>query len=52
MADMLNAAHDRDNARLFNDSTGYTMRTSKAISKGEEIVSLGTTLLLSPVQHV
>lgn len=56
MADMLNAAYERDNARLFGDDDddageaegevldklgeGYTMISTKSIKKGEQIVSL------------
>lgn len=55
MADMLNAAYERDNARLFGDDDddageeegevldklgeGYTMISTKAIKAGEQIVS-------------
>lgn len=55
MADMLNAAYERDNARLFGDDDddageeegevldrlgeGYTMISTKAIKQGEQIVS-------------
>lgn len=53
MADMLNAAYERDNARLFDDEDdsiktireaisllpGYTMSSSLAINRGEQIVS-------------
>lgn len=55
MADMLNAAYERDNARLFGDDEedageaegevldklgeGYTMISTKNIKKGEQIVS-------------
>lgn len=53
LADMLNAAYERDNARLFADGDdedegqasvqdfgeGYTMITTKEIKKGEQIVS-------------
>lgn len=55
MADMLNAAYERDNARLFADGDddedeevaaearnfgeGYTMITTKDIEQGEQIVS-------------
>jgi SET domain-containing protein 6 len=52
MADMLNAAYELDNARLYaddedeeNEITGhatdrdsYTMMTSRSISKGDQIV--------------
>jgi SET domain-containing protein 6 len=55
MADMLNAAYERDNARLFSDEEddmdeedekvmerlgeGYTMISTKLIKAGEQIVS-------------
>lgn len=53
MADMLNAAYEMDNARLFADGEdgeeeeeavrefgeGYTMITTKEIKQGEQIVS-------------
>lgn len=55
MADMLNAAYERDNARLFGDNDddageeegevldrlgeGYTMISTKPIKQGEQIVS-------------
>jgi hypothetical protein len=54
MADMLNAAYERDNARLFGDDDddageeegevldklgeGYTMISTKEIKQGEQIV--------------
>jgi SET domain-containing protein 6 len=48
MADMLNAASERDNARLFDDnehaaanfSSGFTMITTKKIDRQAQIVSV------------
>ena len=48
MADMLNAAYQRDNARLYDDNEhqarpefdgdGFTMITTRAVKEGEQIV--------------
>lgn len=64
MADMLNAAYERDNARLFGDDDddagqaegevldklgeGYTMISTKSIKKGEQIVRPPHSTLFSP----
>lgn len=53
MADMLNAASERDNARLFDDaehattdfSSGFTMSTTKPVDSQTQIVSLITLIL-------
>ncbi|KAL7420280.1 Ribosomal lysine N-methyltransferase 4 [Cryptotrichosporon argae] len=37
IADMLNAAYERDNARLFEDERGYAMISTKPIEAGEQI---------------
>lgn len=67
MADMLNAAYERDNARLFADGEddeeaeqsgaqdfgeGYTMISTKAINAGEQIVSYTLNRSLIPVQYI
>lgn len=62
MADMLNAAYERDNARLFSDDDddageedgevldklgpGYTMISTQAIKQGEQIVRYHHALAL------
>lgn len=39
MADMLNAAYELDNARLFHEDDCLKMVATKDIAKGEQIVS-------------
>jgi SET domain-containing protein 6 len=65
MADMLNAAYERDNARLFDDqeegmesirgdlptSSGYTMMSTVQINKGDQIVR-AQRVAANLVQHV